>query len=59
MREREKFGTFMICQVALRVNPHSREYVVRRIPTGVDKVCERDGDIDRTGIFRKGGDPYL
>ena len=24
----------------LRVNPHGGEYVVRRIPTGVDKVCE-------------------
>ena len=43
----------------LRVNAHGGEYVVRRIPTGVDKVCERDGDIDCTDIFREGGDPNL
>ena len=47
-------STFM-----LRVNPHGGEYVVRRIPTGVVKVCKRDGDIGRTGIFRKDGDPNL
>ena len=29
------------------------------IPTGVVQVCERDGVIDRTGIFRKGGDSNL
>ena len=58
-RERKKFGTFINCQAKLRVNPHGGEYVVRRIPTGVDKVCERDRDIVRTGLFRKGGDPYL
>ena len=43
----------------LRINPHGGEYVARRIPTGVEKVCEGNGDIDRTGIFRKGGDPNL
>ena len=43
----------------LRVNLHGGEYVVRRIPTGVDKVCEKDGDIDSTGMFRKGSDPNL
>ena len=57
-REREKFGTFINFQAKLRVNPHGGEYVVRRIPTGVDKVCERDGDIVCTGMFRKGGEPY-
>ena len=52
-KERERFGTFMIRKLRWCLI-HTAVSCKYWIPTGVVQVCERDGVIGRTGIFRKG-----
>ena len=49
-------GTYVSCKIVklgFKANTHGGECVAWRIPTGVDKMCERDGYTVRTGISVK------